>query len=277
MQNLGNQIGKYQSSSIPMWVEWMMRLPLLKKKYAKKAVSELSVFEQGIKLVHCHEEQRPEKALTLSYKEIRRVWFERFTTGSEKPGHTAFRIDIIAENLDTLFTLTKVDCAPDDADLQLMEHLYQTWKTATWRHYHVVAGIVRMAAGKVGRNDLSDAETPVFLCMQKPRTRYDYTSYRWEFPGGKVEAGETEPQALQRELQEEMDYQIEVGEHLTTVEHSYRDFGITLSCYLCTATSADFMRKEHQDHRWLTPEEMLALEWCEADLPAVKKLIEREK
>ena len=272
MRELGNQIGRYQSDSIPLWVEWMMHLPGLKKKFAKRAVSEIRVFEQGIMLMHGNHAQKEDKAMTLTYKEIRRVWFERFQTGSEEAGHTAFRIDIIAENLDTLFSLTKTDCSEEDPDLRLMEYLYQTWKASTWRHYHVVAAIVQMEAALAGRTDILDPETPVYLCMQKPHTRYDYTSYHWEFPGGKVEEGESEPQALQRELKEEMEYEVTVGQHLTTVEHSYRDFSLSLSCYLCTATTPDFVRKEHQDHRWLTAKEMQSLEWCAADEPVIELL-----
>lgn len=272
MQDSGSLVGRYQSDSIPVWVEWMMHLPWLKKKYAKKAVSELCVYEHGISLAHCHQQQ--EKAKVLSYKEIRRVWFERFQTGSEKSGHTAFRIDIIAENLDTLFSLTKTDCAPDDADLLLMEHLFRSWKAETWRHYHVVAAVVCMTAKAAGRMDLKSPEEPVYLCMQKPHTRYDYTSYHWEFPGGKVEAEESEPDALKRELREEMDYQVTVKDHLITVDHAYRDFAITLSCYLCSAESPDFIRKEHLDHRWLTIDEMQNLDWCAADAPVLKSIYE---
>ena len=82
------------------------------------------------------------------------------------------------------------------------------------KHYHVVAAVVEVD-GKV-------------LCMQRGKTRYTYTSYLWEFPGGKIEEGETPQQALHRELIEEMDLDVEVHELLSTVTHDYPDFTITL-------------------------------------------------
>lgn len=94
------------------------------------------------------------------------------------------------------------------------------------KHYNVVAAVV-CHDGK-------------YLCMQKGKTKFEYTSYKWEFPGGKIELGETPQQALARELMEEMEYPVEVGEELVTVNHEYPDFSITMTAF-CVRQKAMLM------------------------------------
>lgn len=119
------------------------------------------------------------------------------------------------------------------------------------RHYNVVAAVVEVD-GNV-------------LCMQRGLTRYSYTSHLWEFPGGKIEPGETPQQALHRELLEEMDLDVQVHELLATVTHDYPDFSITLAAYRCSAATTAFTMREHAASRWLPWDELPSLDWCAAD------------
>ena len=112
------------------------------------------------------------------------------------------------------------------------------------------------------------------LCMQRDKAKFDYISYKFEFPGGKVEPGEANHEALERELREEMDMDIEITEsdHIITVEHTYPDFSITLHTFLCKVKSPVFQMKEHISFQWRPVEDMSKLDWAAADGPIVEYL-----
>ena len=117
------------------------------------------------------------------------------------------------------------------------------------------------------------------LCAQRGEGKYDYVSYKYEFPGGKIEPGETPKEALHRELIEEMlvDIDIEDMTCFDTVEHEYPDFIIRMSTFKAPLKEKKITLTEHVDIQWLAPSELDSLDWASADLPIVEKLMEEDK
>ena len=97
----------------------------------------------------------------------------------------------------------------------------------------------------------------------------------WEFPGGKLEPGEAPQQALKREIREELDTEIEVGERLYTVEYDYPNFHLSMDCFLCKILSGDLVLKEHEAAAWLTKEQLYSVDWLPADLDLIPKIEEQ--
>ena len=98
----------------------------------------------------------------------------------------------------------------------------------------------------------------------------------WEFPGGKMEAGESREEALRREIREELDTEIAVGKLLCTVEYDYPSFHLTMHCYLCTVASGVLTLKEHESARWLSADGLESVDWLPADLqilPLIKECL----
>lgn len=91
----------------------------------------------------------------------------------------------------------------------------------------------------------------------------------WEFPGGKIESSETPQEALVREIREELETEIEVGELLHTVEYNYPEFHLSMDCFICKIKSGDLVLKEHEAAKWLTKDALDSVEWLPADLELV--------
>lgn len=96
----------------------------------------------------------------------------------------------------------------------------------------------------------------------------------WEFPGGKIEAGETPQDALVREIKEELDTEIKVGELIDTVEYDYPSFHLSMDCFICQIISGNLELKEHEAAKWLTREQLDSVDWLPADYDLITKIRE---
>jgi 8-oxo-dGTP diphosphatase len=126
-------------------------------------------------------------------------------------------------------------------------------------HYEVVAAIIR-SKDKI-------------LCVQRGKSKYDYISDKYEFPGGKMEAGETKEETIKREIFEELKMVIDIQQDFLTVTYHYPDFSITMHSFLCSCENPNVTLTEHIDFKWLSKDELSHLNWAAADLPIVGKLI----
>lgn len=125
------------------------------------------------------------------------------------------------------------------------------------KHYEVVAAVI-------------EKDNRIYCA----RRRNDgELALKWEFPGGKVESGETNQEALKREIREELSADIKVGDFITTVNHTYNTFKLTMHAYRAKVVSGDLVLSEHTGFKWLHPSELDSLDWAAADVPIVKTLM----
>ena len=94
----------------------------------------------------------------------------------------------------------------------------------------------------------------------------------WEFPGGKIEPGESSEDALKREIQEELGVDIVIEDLICTTEYDYPSFHLTMHCYLCRVEAGEIELREHKSARWLRPEELGSVEWLPADKDVISRL-----
>jgi 8-oxo-dGTP diphosphatase len=127
------------------------------------------------------------------------------------------------------------------------------------KHYIVVAAIIKYGDS--------------ILCVQRNTSKHEYLSYKYEFPGGKVEVGESNENALLREIKEELDLDIILEREFLTVDHEYPDFKLTMHSFLCKSSTPKFTLKEHVAYQWLNKTELKSLDWAAADVPIVDKLM----
>ena len=112
------------------------------------------------------------------------------------------------------------------------------------------------------------------LCVQRGENKLDYISKKYEFPGGKIEAGETNEETILREIMEELHMEIKTEEEFVTVEHEYPDFFLTMHSFICTCDVPTIQLTEHINYKWLSISELEGLDWAGADVPIVEKLMQ---
>lgn len=116
---------------------------------------------------------------------------------------------------------------------------------------------------------VNESGEPVIFATQRG---YGEFQGGWEFPGGKIEVGESPQEALRREIIEELDTEITIGELMDTVEYDYPNFHLSMDCFWCEVLSGNLILKEHEDARWLLKEQLDDVEWLPADITLVEKI-----
>ena len=136
------------------------------------------------------------------------------------------------------------------------------WKRNYWSLYKEDMKPVRVVAAVICSED------KIFATARG----YGEFKGQWEFPGGKIEPGEIPQEALVREIQEELDVKIEVGDLIDTIEYDYPSFHLSMDCFWCNITAGEITLKEAENARWLCKDELYSVDWLPADMKLIEKL-----
>lgn len=136
------------------------------------------------------------------------------------------------------------------------------WKRNYWSLYKEDMKTIRVVAAVIRSED------KIFATARG----YGEFKGQWEFPGGKIEPGETPQEALVREIQEELDVKIEVGDLIDTIEYDYPSFHLSMDCFWCNITEGEITLKEAENARWLCKDELYSVDWLPADMKLIEKL-----
>ena len=136
------------------------------------------------------------------------------------------------------------------------------WKRSCWSLYKKDMKTIRVVAAVIRSED------KIFATARG----YGEFKGQWEFPGGKIEPEETPQEALVREIQEELDVKVEVGDLIDTIEYDYSSFHLSMDCFWCNVTEGEITLKEAEDARWLSKDELYSVDWLPADMKLIEKL-----
>lgn len=128
---------------------------------------------------------------------------------------------------------------------------------------------VLLAGNQNLRIENNDNGEPIIFATQRG---YGEFKDGWEFPGGKIEAGETPQEALKREIMEELDTKVKIGNLIDTIEYDYPNFHLLMDCFWCEIVSGELKLKEHENAKWLTKEHLDEVEWLPADVILIDKI-----
>ena len=188
-------------------------------------------------------------------------------TGRDEPMALLY-LERITEDTDT--TETKyVEVAESTLAMQGIEE----GKKVVFTESGDIRKYVRVVAAIITDKNTEDGSTKIFA------TQRGYGEYKdgWEFPGGKIEKGESPQEALAREIMEELDTEIEVGDLIDTIEYDYPKFHLSMDCFWCTLKKGNLTLKEHEAARWLGKDTIDSVNWLPADITIIEKIKEMLK